>query len=58
MAWSIVPDVLRESYGPKDVEWVVICAIRDEESVRAAAAWHGRVRNDLTKFYAEESLAT
>ncbi len=35
-------DVLRESYGPKDVEWVVICAIRDEEAVRAAAAWHGR----------------
>lgn len=35
-------DVLRESYGPKDVEWVVICAIRDEESVRAAGAWHGR----------------
>ena len=35
-------DVLRESYGPKDVEWVVICAIRDEKAVRAAAAWHGR----------------
>jgi len=35
-------DVLRESYGPKDVEWVVICAIRDKKAVRAAAAWHGR----------------
>jgi DNA-binding NtrC family response regulator len=35
-------DVLRESYSPKDVEWVVICAIRDEESVRAATAWYGR----------------
>lgn len=34
-------DVLRESFGPKDVEWVVICAIRDEEAVRASAAWHG-----------------
>jgi DNA-binding NtrC family response regulator len=31
-------DVLRESYGPKDVEWAVICAIRDEESMQAAAA--------------------
>jgi hypothetical protein len=41
-----------------DVEWVVVCAIRDEASVRAAAAWHGRVRNDLTNFHAEESLAT
>lgn len=41
-------DVLRESFGPKDIEWVVICAIRDEQSVRAAAAWHGRVRADLT----------
>jgi DNA-binding NtrC family response regulator len=36
-------DVRRESFGPKDVEWVVICAIRDEEAVRAAAAWHGRL---------------
>ena len=35
-------DVLRESFGPKDIEWVVICAIRDEQAVRAAAAWHGR----------------
>lgn len=35
-------DVLRESYGPKDVEWVVICAIRDEQSARAATAWLGR----------------
>ena len=35
-------DVLRESYGPKDLEWVVICAIRDEKAVRAAPAWHGR----------------
>lgn len=51
-------DVLRESYGPKDVEWAVICALREEESARAAAAWDGRLRNDLTKFQAEESLAT
>jgi DNA-binding NtrC family response regulator len=51
-------DVLRESYGPKDVEWVVICAIRDEESVRAAAAWHGQVRSDEASFQAEESLAS
>jgi DNA-binding NtrC family response regulator len=36
-------DVLRESFGPRDVEWVVICAIRDQEAVRAAAAWHGRL---------------
>ena len=35
-------DVLRDSYGPKDVEWVVICAIRDEQAVRASAAWYGR----------------
>lgn len=30
-------DVLRNSYGIKDLEWVVICAIRDEEGVRTAA---------------------
>ena len=36
-------DVLRDSYGSKDIEWVIICAIRDEESVRAASAWHGRL---------------
>jgi DNA-binding NtrC family response regulator len=35
-------DVLRESYRSKGVEWVIICAIRDEDSVRAASAWHGR----------------
>jgi DNA-binding NtrC family response regulator len=35
-------DVLRKSYGIKDLEWVVICAIRDEVGVRTAAAWHGR----------------
>jgi len=31
-------DVLRKSYGIRDLEWVVICAIRDEEGVRTAAA--------------------
>lgn len=31
-------DVLRKSYGIKDLEWVVICAIRDEVGTRAA--WH------------------
>jgi DNA-binding NtrC family response regulator len=51
-------DVLRESYGPKDVEWVVIYAIRDEESVRAAAAWHGRLRNDSQNLHTEESPAS
>jgi DNA-binding NtrC family response regulator len=51
-------DVLRESYGPKDVEWVVICAIRDEESVRAAAAWHGQVRSDIANSHTEDSLAS
>jgi len=35
-------DVLRKSYGLKDLEWVVICAIRDEEGVRTATAWHGQ----------------
>ena len=34
-------DVLRKSYGIKDLEWIVICAIRDEIGVRTAAAWHG-----------------
>ncbi len=34
-------DVLRKSYGIKDLEWVVICAIRDEEGVRTAPTWHG-----------------
>src|SRR5580704_13005843 len=34
-------DVLRKSYGIRDLEWVVICAIRDELGPRAAA-WHGR----------------
>ena len=33
-------DVLRQSYGIKDLEWVIICAIRDQEGVRTAAAWH------------------
>jgi DNA-binding NtrC family response regulator len=51
-------DVLREGYGPKDVEWVVICAIRDEEAVRAAAAWHGQVKSDLTSLHAQGSLAS
>jgi DNA-binding NtrC family response regulator len=31
-------DVLRKSYGIRDLEWVVICAIRDEEGVRTTAA--------------------
>lgn len=35
-------DVLRKSYGIKDLEWVVICAIRDETGVRTAGAWHSR----------------
>lgn len=35
-------DVLRKSYGIKDLEWVVICAIRDELGVRTATAWHSR----------------
>lgn len=30
-------DVLRKSYGIKDLEWTVICAIRDEEGFRTAA---------------------
>jgi len=34
-------DVLRKSYGIRDLEWVVICAIRGELGPRAAA-WHGR----------------
>jgi len=47
-------DVLRQGYGPKDIEWVVICALRDEEAMRAAAAW----RNNLTNLYAHGSLAS
>jgi DNA-binding NtrC family response regulator len=35
-------DVLRKSYGVKDVEWAVICAIRDEAGVRNATPWQGR----------------
>lgn len=35
-------DVLKKSYGIKDLEWVVICAIRDEVGPRAAAVWHSR----------------
>jgi DNA-binding NtrC family response regulator len=35
-------DVLRECYGAKDLEWVVICAIRDKEKVRTTAAWRGQ----------------
>lgn len=35
-------DVLRKSCGIRDLEWVVICAIRDAEGVRTAAAWHGQ----------------
>jgi DNA-binding NtrC family response regulator len=34
-------DVLRKTYGIRDLEWVVICAIRDEEGVRTAGAWNG-----------------
>ena len=34
-------DVLRESYVPKDMEWMVICAMRDEQTVRADSGWHG-----------------
>jgi len=37
-------DVLRKSYGLKDLEWAVICAIRDEERVRTAASWRARVK--------------
>ena len=37
-------DVLRECYGPADLEWVVICAIRDREKVRARAAWREQGR--------------
>jgi DNA-binding NtrC family response regulator len=47
-------DVLRQGYGPKDVEWVVICALRDEEAARAATAR----RSDLTNLYAQGSLAS
>lgn len=32
-------DVLRKSYGVKDVEWAVICAVRDEVGIRTAASW-------------------
>lgn len=35
-------DVLRKTYGIKDLEWVVICAIRDQEGVRTSGAWQGR----------------
>jgi DNA-binding NtrC family response regulator len=31
-------DVLREYYGPKDVEWIVTCALRDEKDGRTAMA--------------------
>lgn len=31
-------DVLRKPYGIRDLEWVVICALRDERAVRSAAA--------------------
>jgi DNA-binding NtrC family response regulator len=30
-------DVLRESYGVKDVEWLLICAMRDAKSARTLA---------------------
>jgi len=33
-------DVLRKSYGINDLEWIIICAIRDQEGVRTASAWH------------------
>jgi DNA-binding NtrC family response regulator len=31
-------DVLRKSYGINDLEWIVICALREEEGVRTVAA--------------------
>jgi len=31
-------DVLRKSYGIKDLEWILICALRDEMGARATAA--------------------
>lgn len=31
-------DVLRKSYGIKDLEWILICAMRDELGTRATAA--------------------
>jgi DNA-binding NtrC family response regulator len=33
-------DVLRKSFGIKDLEWVVICAIRDQKGVRTVGARH------------------
>ena len=35
-------DVLRKSFGIQDLEWVVICAIREETGTRATAAWRNR----------------
>jgi DNA-binding NtrC family response regulator len=35
-------DVLRKSYGIKDLEWVVICAIRDAQGVRSTGAGHSQ----------------
>ncbi len=35
-------DVLRKCYGPKNLEWEVMCAIGDKEKVRAKAAWRGQ----------------
>ena len=31
-------DVLRKSYGIKDLEWILICAMRDEMGARTATA--------------------
>ena len=39
---AVAFNVLRKSYGVKDVEWTVICAIRDEAGVRNATPWQGR----------------
>jgi DNA-binding NtrC family response regulator len=39
-------DVLRKSYGIKDLEWVVICALREEAGFRTAAAWYGGMTAD------------
>jgi DNA-binding NtrC family response regulator len=33
-------DVLRKSYDIKDLEWVVICAIREVAGVRTSTTWH------------------
>jgi DNA-binding NtrC family response regulator len=35
-------DVLQKSCGIKDLEWVVICALRDETGARTASSWSDR----------------